>query len=419
MFGKGALIFVVGVGIVFGIIGIRLHLIDNRAIQNMVYYHDVTKSHNLASVGANAAMSKLYQDSTLRGVITTQAFGSGVFRGGTFSARVDSISAARLRMRSVSTYSSFSDTVEVYLDLQRFNSFSMFAWMTNIEGNINWITGDTVWGRVHSNDYLTVNGKPVFTEKVTTAKSFKPKPGTGTNNAIFKKGYETGVARIELPTDISELVNASTFGGRKYIGNIAVTLSPGTAANNDGKAYVRNSGGVLIDSVALSDPTFNGAILGTGRVSVQGTLDGRLSIGSLGDIYVTDNVLYEKSPLAGPSDDMLGLVADQNIVVADNAANNNNVEIDASIFARAGSFTAEHYSSRPVSGNLKVIGSIIQNTRGAVGTFSGPTLLSGFYKRYNYDPRLADPNVRPPFFPGFFRKTFAIADWWENVRIPQ
>ena len=180
-----------------------------------------------------------------------------------------------------------------------------------------------------------------------------------------------------------------------------------------------NAGGTLIDSISLSDPGFNGTILGTGKVSIRGTLDGKLSIGSLTDIVVTDDILYEQNPLSGTSDDMLGLVAEQNVIVADNAANNTNVEINASIFARTGSFTAEHYNSRPVSGTLKVIGAIIQNARGAVGTFSGSTINSGFSKRYNYDPRLADPSVRPPFFPGFYRKTFAIANWWENVRIPQ
>jgi hypothetical protein len=365
-------------------------------------------------------MSKLYQDSTLRGLITSQTISTGNLAGGTFTARVDSMSTTRLRLRSVSTYQGLSDTTEVYLDTQRFQSFSMFAWMTNVEGNIWWITGDTVWGRVHSNDYLQVNGKPAYYGKVTTAKSFTPKPGTGTNNAIFKQGYETGVAPITLPSDMSEMVNAATFGGRKYNAPIWVTLSAGTAANNDGTAYIRySSGGPVADSVALGDPTFNGVILGTGNVYVKGTLDGRLSIGSLGNVYVTDDILYEHSPLVGPTDDMLGLVADQNVIVADNAANNSNCEIDASIFSRTGSFEAEHYSSRPVGGRLKVVGAIIQNVRGPVGTFSGGSIVSGFLKRYNYDLRLADPNVRPPFFPGFYRKTFAIADWWENVRIPK
>ena len=89
------------------------------------------------------------------------------------------------------------------------------------------------------------------------------------------------------------------------------------------------------------------------------------------------------------------------------------------MFARSGSFEAQNYSTRPVSGTLSLVGSIVQNVRGAVGTFSGSVILSGFSKRYRYDTRYADPNVRPPYFPGFYTLTMTIKNWWENIRIPQ
>ncbi|MEK6572599.1 MAG: hypothetical protein AABZ61_14595, partial [Bacteroidota bacterium] len=161
------------------------------------------------------------------------------------------------------------------------------------------------------------------------------------------------------------------------------------------------------------------ALLGDQRVHVQGTLDGRLSISSLQDLYIEDNIMYEKNPLQGYSDDMLGLVTENYVYVADNAANNSDCEIHAAIFSRAKSFMAEHYNTRPVSGQLRLIGSIVQDTRGAVGTFSGSTITHGFSKRYRYDPRLADPNVRPPYFPGFFTKTLQISGWWESFRLPR
>jgi hypothetical protein len=107
--------------------------------------------------------------------------------------------------------------------------------------------------------------------------------------------------------------------------------------------------------------------------------------------------------------------------VADNTANKTNVEIDASIFARTGSFTAENYSSGSTRGLLKLEGSIVQNARGAVGTFNSgtTTLKTGYSKRYRYDDRLSDPTFRPPYYPGFYKATYAIANWWENVRIPK
>lgn len=420
MGGKASLILVLGFAIIFGVIGFRMNELETFAIDNMSYYHEITQSHNLASAGAHVGLSKLYQDPSLRGEIYNQSFASGSFIGGSVRARVDNFGSNKLRLRSESSYAGFSDTVEVYLLTQMRQSFSMYAWMTNFEGNVFWITGDTVWGRVHSNGQLHVNGRPVFWEKVTTARNFNPAPGVGTNRAIFKAGYETGVAAIQFPTNLAEIETAAVYGGRKYAGNVWVTLSPGTAAVGDGKVYVRTSEtGTIIDSVALNDTTFNGAILSTGRLNVRGTLDGRLTLSSRSDIYVQDNVVYERNPLDGPTNDMLGLVADQNVIVANNAANNNNCEIHAAVFARAGSFAAEDFSSRPVSGTLRLVGGIIQNQRGAVGTFSGSRIRSGFSKRYRFDPRYGDPNQRPPYFPGFYMPTLKIASWWENVRIPR
>jgi len=67
---------------------------------------------------------------------------------------------------------------------------------------------------------------------------------------------------------------------------------------------------------------------------------------------------------------------------------------------------------------LRILGSIVQNRRGPVGTFSGSGIISGFSKRYRYDDRLADPSFRPPFYPGFYVKTYAITNWWESFRVP-
>ncbi len=418
MMGRGALILVIGFGVVFSIVGLRLNSLENRAIENMTYYHDVTTAHNIATAGANTAMAIFYQNQALRGSVTSQTFTTGNYATGSFSSSIDSL-PNKLRLRSLSNFKGFNDTVEVYFYTNVNNSFSLFSWLTNNENGVYWITGDTVWGRVHSNGTINVSGRPVYMEKVTTSKAFNPKPGTNPNNAIFKKGYETGVANIPFPTDLSALVSAASSGGRYYTGNVFLTLSGGSAANGDGKVYVRSSAvGPIIDSVSLADPSFNGVMYATGTTTAKGTLDGRLTIASGTDIVISDDLLYEQNPLLGASDDLLGIVANNNVMIADNVANRTNCEIDGTIFCRSGSFLAENYSSRPVSGTLKIIGGVIQNNRGAVGTFSGSSLVSGFSKRYYYDKRLADNNYRPPFFPGYLRSTYAIANWWENVRVP-
>ncbi len=421
MGGKAAMILVFSLSFILGYIGLNLNRYATDAVGNMASYYDASASHNLALAGANVGLSKFYEDTTWYGTIN-QTFNSPSMRG-SFSARMVDLGSNKAMLRSVSTYTTWyahdlHDTVEVYFNKTRLNSFSMYAWMTDFEGNVFWITGDTVWGRVHSNGNLHVNGKPVFMEKATTSKQFDPKPGVGTNKAIFKKGYETGVASITFPSDLSDITTASTSGGRKYTSPIWVTLAPGTSASGDGVVYIRSTQfGAVVDSISLSDPSFNGVLLSTARVNVQGTLDGRLTIASLTDVYVQNDIVYEQNPLAGSSDDLLGLVADQNVVVANNAANNSNCVVQAAIFTRDASFSAENYSSRGLSGTLQVLGSIVQKERGAVGQFSGSTLTSGFYKRYRYDARLEDPAYRPPYFPGFYVKTYAITNWWESYRI--
>jgi hypothetical protein len=418
MGGKAGLVMVMGFSFILGYISMNLSKSATSSVENMSFYNEVTSSHSLATTGVNVGLARFYQDTTWRGPLTQDCAGTPML--GSFVVDVTPAGGG-LRLRSVSTfpisaYERLHDTIEVYFDRHRKNSFAMYAWMTNFEGNVFWVTGDTVWGRVHSNGRFHVDGRPVFMEKVTTAKGFDPRPGTGTNKAIFTNGYETGVAEVDYPNDLSDLIAASAPpGGRNYPVDIWVTLSPGTAANNDGWALVRDSpAGPVIDSVNLSDPLFNGVILGAGQVNVQGTLDGKLSVASMGDVYITDDVLYERNPRFGPSDDLLGLIAENNVVVADNPANNSNCVIDASIFTRTGSFYAENYSTRPVAGELRVLGSIVQAVRGEVVKMSASGITHGFSKRYRYDDRLADPTFRPPYYPGFYVKTYAIRNWWES-----
>ena len=420
MGGKAAIIYVLGFGFVMGYIILNLTETANRAQGNMSNYAAATESHNLALAGANVGLAKFYEDTSWRGTSTqhlSQAF------HGAFTYAVINGPGGRPLVRSISMVRGprgiIKDTVEVMFGANSRQSFSLFAWLSNFEGNVFWITGDTVWGRVHSNSMMHMSGSPVFMEKLTTSKGIDPKLGKGVNNAIFKNGFETGVAPIDFPTDLSELFAASTAGGRSYAGDVEVTLHAGSAGNNDGYALVYDAGGTQIDSIALNDGIFNGVIAGSGRVSVSGTLDGQLSIASMNDVYIVDDILYENRDLSS-SDDVLGLIGDNNVVIADNAANSSDCTIYGSIFARDGSFTAENWSKGSPRGELHLFGSIVQDERGPVGTFKGAGILkTGYSKRYRYDQRLGDPNFRPPYYPGFYTRSHAISGWWESVHPPE
>ena len=420
MGGKAALIQVLGFGFIISMISSNLNTIATHAQGNMSQYAAATESHNLAVSGANVGLARFYQDTSWRGTVTQNL--TGVLKG-TMSYTIANHSSGRPYLRSVSACNHpdgvLRDTVEILFNPGGDNSFTLFAWMTNFEGNSFWVTSDTIWGRVHTNGQLHMTGMPVFMDKATTSKGLNPKWGTNGNQAIFKQGYETGIAEIPFPTDLSPLFTAAASGGRNYGGDIAVTLGGGTAGNNDGYAVVRQ-GGVVIDSFSLAASGFNGALVASGRVSVQGTVDGRLTIGSGTNVYITDDIHYENREVT-TSDDVLGLVANASVIVADNAANSSNCEVDASIFARSESFSAENYSSGAPRGQLRVLGSVVQQNRGEVGTYQNGlnTLKTGFNKYYKYDQRLANSSFRPPYYPGFYTKAYTIASWWESVQMPK
>ena len=419
MAGKAAIIVVVGFAILLGYVSFSLNTIAGRAQGNMSTYAASTESHNIAITGANVGLARLYADTGWRGTETQKLTDSF---NGSFTYTIANGAAGRPILRSVSYVRGpdgvMRDTVYISFAANQLQSFSIFAWMTNFEGNVFWITGDTVKGRVHSNGQMHMSGTPTFMEKLTTAKGIDPKWGGGTNNAVFKKGFETGVAPIQFPTDLSQIAAAAASGGRAYTGNVEVKLKGGTGISGDGYALVYNSSGVQIDSVSLSDPSFNGVIGSNGRVSLSGTVDGRLSIFTTQEVYLVDDVVYENRSKG--SDDVLGLVSENDVTVADNTPNATNITIDASIFARSGSFSAENYNKGKTRGTINLLGSIVQDERGAVGTFaSGTGIKTGYLKAYTYDDRLADPSFRPPYYPGFYTQKFAIASWWESVHIPR
>jgi len=156
---------------------------------------------------------------------------------------------------------------------------------------------------------------------------------------------------------------------------------------------------------------------------VSGVLRGRVTIYSTGSVIVLDDLRYATDPSTGKCADMLGIIAAQNITVADNSVlgpelvtppNGNNfwknfddtkdVYIHGIMMALNTSFSAENYSNAPTSGNgcegntsgrgcLYLTGGLIQESRGAVGLVSG----QGYVKRYSYDHCAVQ--TPPPYFP--------------------
>ena len=161
-----------------------------------------------------------------------------------------------------------------------------------------------------------------------------------------------------------------------------------------------------------------GVIYVDGTVGLSGLLRGRVTVYSSHSIVLLDDLRYTTDPATGRCNDILGILASEDIIVADNGINSpqdNGDEwraldetkdeyIMGVLMALQTSFRVEHHNAGPNNVNdcgttdwgrgcLFLTGGIIQERRGAVGTTGG----TGFLKRYSYD-RCA-VLIPPPYFP--------------------
>ncbi len=249
---------------------------------------------------------------------------------------------------------------------------------------------DAAWGA--NGAYPTVTG--VYTP-----------PGGG----IYIKGNST----VQLLVD---------GGGRQQFrvvqGANTTTLTIDKAANvmyksvNGGATTVAGSAGsgVLYSAdniTALSGTIANNVVSGGTEVLHRNSYTIATDVNAGRTITVTNPIVHQSAYNPAQATNSpgnllpgtLGLIA-RNVTIGPSAPTN--MEIDAVILAGSqtttdGSFGVSNYNTKTPTGNLKVVGGIIQKARGPVGTLSGSTLATGYAKDYYYDARMADNP--PPFFP--------------------
>lgn len=436
--GKASLIMVLGLSFVLAVIRVSITSRATDATTNFLRYLSWAQSYSLRTTGLEVALGRfdrlqwvtagvLLNDSVK---VNSQTYNYRVVlvRPRTDTAAIYSLVSYydRDARRSYSQYSC--------VELQN-QSFSRYAYFTDNEtgfsgtSRIYWMTKDTMGyqsypdnGNLHTNDALSVSGEPCFWGRVTTWGGIYKNPSS--SDPHFYGGHEDGV-HIDLPLSFEEAI--ANMGSGSYIKN-NTDLYINLQANGTMKVKTSPSGTettLKVDSVASSGLIVaNGGnihIKGTVGTTTSGT-DLRLTIvalnksGSGGNVYIDDNIVYNHQgtyPYSDPyNGNLLGLCADNNVIVTNNTANNSDgVDIMGTMMARTGSFYAEDWDSRHVSGDnsIRMWGGVIQDTRGAVGTFSGSSIVTGFKKHYTFDPRLR--RTRPPFFP--MTPIFHITQWWE------
>jgi len=186
----------------------------------------------------------------------------------------------------------------------------------------------------------------------------------------------------------------------------------------------RYDNGYLFPLDRFYNPNIKGVIYEPANVGVSGVVNGHITLYAKGTIVLLDDLRYANDPSANlpcMQHDIVGLLSDKDIVIANNAFNTpvylqtgspryRNVDdtkdfyIHGVLMAMGTSFRAEDYNSGPNNVNdcdvvnngrgcIYLSGGIIQQARGPVGLSSG----EGFAKRYSYDRCvIANP---PPYFP--------------------
>lgn len=406
--GRMSLYLVVGFSLIYMVMGHNSSTMSTKTVENMADYNAKTVAHNLAVSAANLACNEIFLDDTWeKGISPTN------FLGGQIQANVTVLDKVKnLRKLTASgTYGGLTANVEVVFQPSK---FSKFAYYSSSEGGTIWWTGsDTVWGPFHTQDYLRAFQHPVFLGKATTKKSIVYYTSKSNDEPKFLGGFEQGVD-LPLPTNgLDPLKTSAQKDGLYFSGkdSIYITFKEDSIkyrykyTDKDSTRYLPAiaPGGVIYADNAIV--RLKGTVLGQYTIACSGS-------GSKGTIYLDDDIVYKTDPLINKnSTDLLGIVAKNNVFITNNAANNNNIKIDASIYCEAGGFGAQNYDTRPISGSIYLIGGIIQNTRRAVGTFDSKTgkINHGFTKKYRYDERFM--LISPPMFPG--TGELEIVSWHE------
>ncbi len=412
MSGKAILLLMVGFSMIFLVIANKFSGVSGRMTDNYVDYFSKTTSHNIAVSGANLAANEVFLDPTW-----TAGYNNTDYQDGKLFVTVTVLDAYK-NIRQITSKGIFykdTSTVQVTLSPSKFSKFAYYS--VNEGGNIWWIDKDTVWGPFHTQDKLRAANHPTFFGKASSKGGIQYYKNKSTDKPEFHGGYQQGVD-LPMPKDgVAALKSPAQMDGLYFNGNLSGKSTVYMKFEGDYLLYKYTSAGTYNDTLHLPTASPNGVIfVDNGIARIMGTIKGAYTIGcsgksgGRGTIWLDDDIVYAKDPrVYSNSTDMLGIVAQNDVWITENAANKNDININASIYVEDGGFGAENYSSRVVSGNINLLGGLIQNTRNAVGTFSGTTIKSGFAKQYRYDYRFMVAS--PPFFPG--TGGYEIVSWYE------
>ena len=450
MSGKALLILVVGFTMIFLVMGYFWGNLATRSVDNHVSYYKETVAHNIAVSGANLALHEILKDSSWNAGISDRDFEMGKMNVSLKDSLADTVKI----LTSVGSFMGVDQVVRVKLML---STFAKYAWWiakvsTGSPNKRLWITGDTVWGAFHSDQFLNIDGDPVFYGKVSVEGGVNMTTGS---HPQFLGGLVTGVhvdwdQKMKLTQQATIAQQGMDEGGTCKFENENVWL---TFYDNGDVAYrtaPKNAGddsSLYTAPVRLPLTTMapTGIIyLDKGDIYTSGTLNGQVTVVSDqssgtggGNVYFVGDLVYETDPMLWDPvgkvylpneacDDLMGIISTNNVNIATSVKSggyDNNVKplpdgsfsdihIDAGIMSISGGFNLIDLGKSPVDKNLGQIylrGSMIAGKEEKVAIYNNNVLQAGYSRHIVLDERFL---VRPPlYFP--YSNGYEIISWLE------
>jgi hypothetical protein len=314
-------------------------------------------------------------------------------------------------------------------------------------GPIDFITGDSLNGPLHSEDTLAICGSPVFgrtsADEIQAPNYVDESGGSCTNTPDMVGTYNKSAPSITPPPDNSELLSVTqtspvnyNFTGKTTIvlndSNLNANTMTVTNANITGGVETvpfPSNGVVYVSTASVGcgvtytpfNPSYT-ADTNCGNVYVSGAYSQPLTIASDNDIIIDGNITTPANGSGVPTTNaLLGLIANDFVRIyhpvsgsasdvsawcnANPPGNGNDpvtnaaspvTTIYAAILAVNHSFIVDNYDCGTPLGTLDVYGAIAQLFRGPVGTGGSGGASTGYVKSYNYDDRLGAEE--PPYF---------------------
>lgn len=428
--GKGLLLFISGIVILTGIIQTgndkRIEVLPQK---NADYFSEM-QARNVSKSLIDNAIEIMKKDNNWAGSIQADSnyLGRGTLSSYTMNSNsypsshsVSNWDEYKILLNSVGTYIKNGITYEVTTEvLMRQDSYSKYSYLTDSElsstgSNIWFWDKDEISGPIHTNGTFKMSGSPTFNGLITSPNNWEGHSTNPTNPNFY--GGTNFFAPLKSAPDsyeISKLTTAASASGLTFSNQIEVLFYE---SSDEGYASIREYSSGTWGSWTnhkLSDT--NGIISTTGRVDVSGKVKGKITLHSESLIEIDGDITYSTDPLLdSTSTDLLGLVSEGSVRIdrwAHTASGTKDLDLYATIMALNTSFYVENYSSGSARGNLNLVGGIVQKNRGAVGTFSGTSIVSGYSKNYEYDTRLR--SEIPPLFPR--ESIFSILYWKDKVK---